>query len=341
MPAMTQMTAVDIEICTAALKVEHPELFHYTRPQSFEAMLQSQTLWSTYSGDLDDKNEIATLKPLLIPCVAGLFNQEVKTRDAGKRNPFFGRGGGTSHAKQFVAKLYEATFDKNDPNRAVDAYTTSFTTHAADSDFERANGLESQWSRYAPDGFCFVFDMAAMGNLLGSEFDSRDYTHLNLERVRYAAEGVPLREHFDFIEPAIRSAIDQYFKDFEKPEMAIVEFLRAATLLKRQCFMEEREVRIVAIPGAPGYQAQAAIEHSDDIVKPLPIIDTAPKKHVTMFRDASIKLPIKRVIVGPSEHQAGNAETARRLLKDSAPVVLSEIPWQASPASCRSPTRSP
>jgi hypothetical protein len=47
---MTRMTAVDIQICTAALRVEHPELFHYTRPQSFEAILQSQTLWSTYSG---------------------------------------------------------------------------------------------------------------------------------------------------------------------------------------------------------------------------------------------------------------------------------------------------
>ena len=86
---MTGMKAVDIQICTAALKVEHPELFHYTRPQSFEAIWATQTLWATYSGDLDDKKEITTLKPLLVPCVAGLFNQEVKTRDAGRRNLFF------------------------------------------------------------------------------------------------------------------------------------------------------------------------------------------------------------------------------------------------------------
>jgi hypothetical protein len=322
---MTRMQAVDIQICTAALKVEHPELFHYTRPQSFEAIWGTQTLWSTYSGDLDDKKEIATLKPLLLQCVAGVFNQQVKTRDAGKRNLFYSRGAGIPHARQFIGSLYEATFDKNDPDRAVDAYTTSFTTHAADSDFERANGLASQWARYAPDGFCFVFDTAAMGDLIGTEFDTRDYTHLNLERVRYAADGLPLRDLFDFIEPAVRSAIDQYFKDFEKPEMATVEFLRAATLLKRQCFREEREIRIVAIPGAPGYQAQSAIEHSDYVARPLPIIDPTPKRHVTMFRDAGIKLPIKRVIVGPSEHQESNVALARNLVGADR-VTLSQIP---------------
>jgi hypothetical protein len=322
---MTRMKAVDIQICTAALKVQHPELFHYTRPQSFAAILQSQTLWATYFRDLDDEKEIATLKPALLRCVASLFHQGVKTRDAGTRNLYFHRGGGIAYAKPFIASLYNATFDKNDPDRAVDAFTTSFTTHAADSDFERANGLASQWTRYAPDGFCFVFDTSEMGALLSAEFDTRDYTHLNLEQVRYATDGKPLREHFDFIEPAVRSAVAQYFDGVEQTEMATVEFLRAATLLKRPCFREEREVRIVAIPGAPSYQAQAAIECADYVVKPLPIIDPEPKRHVTMFRDAGIQLPIKRVIVGPSTHQAANAERARRMLKDSVRVVLSEI----------------
>ena len=325
---MTKMKAVDIQICTAGLKVEHPELFHYTRPLSFEKILEKQTLWSTYSGDLDDKKEIATLKPLLLQCVAGVFNQEVKTRDTGTKNLFYTRRCGIPHAKQFIDSLYQATFENNDPDRAVDAYTTSFTTHAKDSDFERANGLVSQWARYAPDGFCFVFDTAAMGDLLGAEFDTRDYTHLNLEPVRYATSGVPLREHFDFIEPAVRLAVDQFFKNFEKQEMATVEFLRAATLLKLECFREEREVRIVAIPGAPGYQAQSAIEHADYVVKPLPIIDPTPKRHVTMFRDSGIKLPIKRVIVAPSEHQAANAALARKFVGDDR-VTLSQIPTAA------------
>ena len=82
----------------------------------------------------------------------------------------------------------------------------------------------------------------------------------------------PLNEYFDFIEPALHTAVDQYFRGYERPEMATVEFLRCATLLKRATFREEREVRVVAIPGTPGYQKQAAREYPDIFVrKPIPL----------------------------------------------------------------------
>ena len=308
------MKAVDIVIGSTELIAEHPELYHYTRRLAFEGILGSNTLWATHFRDLDDKKEIATLKPLLLRTVEGIFDEEVKTRSRATRNRYRHRGGGIPHAERFIASLYGATFDKNQPRFAVDAFTTSFTTHVADSDFERSNGLPSQWRRYAPDGFCIVLDTAAMCGLLRSEFDTRDYTHLNLEHVRYAFDGVPLRDHFDDVEPALRNAVDQYFKDDPNPEMATVAFLRCATLLKKPCFNEERELRIVAIPGAPGYQEWAAKEHADYVAKPLPTIDPSPKRHIVIFQDAGIKLPIKRVIVGPSTHQAENADLARSLV---------------------------
>jgi hypothetical protein len=243
-----QMKAVDIVIGSTELMAEHPELFHYTRRPAFEAILGSNTLWATHFRDLDDKNEIATLKPLLLRSLADIFDAEVKTRAAPSGTGTWHHGGSIPHAERFIASLYGATFDKNKPRFAVDAFTTSFTTHVADSDLERSNGLPSQWKRYAPDGFCIVLDTAAMCGLLGSEFDTRDYTHLNLERARYAFDHVPLRDHFDDVEPALRSAVDQFFKDYPNPEMGTVEFLRSATLLKKPCFKEERELRIVAIP---------------------------------------------------------------------------------------------
>jgi hypothetical protein len=50
----------------------------------------------------------------------------------------------------------------------------SFSTHADDSEYERKNGLLSQWEGYAgPDGYCFVFDTSAMARHLGQEMDSR------------------------------------------------------------------------------------------------------------------------------------------------------------------------
>jgi hypothetical protein len=182
----------------------------------------------------------------------------------------------------------------------------------------------SQWTRYAPDGFCIVLDTTAMCDLLGTEFDTRDFTHLNLEPARYAVDGVPLREHFTDLEPSLRSAIDQHFRDVPSPEMGMIEFLRSATLLKHPDFIEEREVRIIAVPGASGYQEQSAKECPTYVAKPLPIIDPDPKRHITIFRDAGVTLPIKRVIVGPSAHQAENAELARNLIGADR-VVLSRL----------------
>jgi hypothetical protein len=47
-----------------------------------------------------------------------------------------------------------------------------------------------------------------------------------------------------------------------------------------------------------------------------------------MFRDSGIKLPIKRVIVAPSEHQVANAALARKFVGDDR-VTLSQIPTAA------------
>lgn len=315
--------AVDIVIGSVALQANHPELFHYTRWPGFEAIIRSNTFWATHFLDLPDEHKLTVLKPLLLEMLAALFDDEVATRNRPTRNRYRHRGGAMPHAERFLASLFRSTFEKNDPSRAVDAFTTSFSTHSADSDFERENGLLSQWTRYAPDGFCIVLDTTAMCGLLGSEFDTRDFTHLNLEATRYAMGDIPLREHFTDLEPALRSAIEQHFRDDPNPEMGMIEFLRSATLLHVD-FKEEREVRIVAIPGAPAYQKQAAKEHADYVVKPLPIIDPDPKRHITIFREAGVTLPIKRVIVGPSVHQAENAELARSLIAADR-VVLSKL----------------
>jgi hypothetical protein len=320
---------LDIVIGSAKLQADHPELFHYTRPEGFRAIIGSQTLWATLFRDLTDQQEIRVLKPALRAAIIDLFDKAVAKRSRAVRRRFDHCGGATFQADKFVDSVYKSTFERNDPRFAVDAFTTSFTTHAADSPFERENGLLSQWTEYAPDGFCIVLDTVEMCRLLGLEFDTRDYTHLNLEPIRYAFKGVPLRDHFPDLEPALISSIEQFLNQVHHPEMAMIEFLQSATLLKEPGCQEEREVRIVAIPGAPSYQAQAAKEHAHYVAKPLPRIDPHPngsgKLHITIFDGLGIKLPIKRVIVGPSAHQASNAALARDLV-GSDRVTLSQIP---------------
>jgi hypothetical protein len=327
-----QMREVGIVIGSAELQADHSELFHYTRAAGFESIIRSNTLWATLFRDLKDQQEIKVLKPQLTTTILELFDKAVARRGRSVRRRFEHFGGARFQANKFVASIYKSTFERSDPRFAVDAFTTSFTTHAADSQFERENGLPSQWTEYAPDGFCIVLDTAEMCRLLGLEFDKRDFTHLNLEPVRYAFEAVPLRVHFPDLEPALISSIEQFLDHVHNPEMAMIQFLQSATLLKETKYKEEREVRIVAIPGAPGYQAQAAREYPHFVAKPLPKIEPHPNgsgsRHLTIFDDLGIELPIKRVIVGPSAHQASNAALARDLV-DADRVTLSQLPLPA------------
>jgi hypothetical protein len=147
---------LDIVIGSAKLQADHPELFHYTGAESFRAIIGSQTLWATLFRDLKDQQEIRVLKPALRAAIVDPFDRAVAKRSRAVRRRFDHYGGPTNQADRFVDSIYKSTFERNDPRFAIDAFTTSFTTHAADSPFERENGLLSQWTEYAPDGFCIV-----------------------------------------------------------------------------------------------------------------------------------------------------------------------------------------
>jgi hypothetical protein len=242
---------LDIVIGSAKLQADHPELFHYTRPEGFRAIIGSQTLWAALFRDLKDQQEIRVLKPVLRTAIVDLFDKAVAKRSRAVKRRFDHCGGATFQADKFVDSVYKSTFDRNDPRFAVDAFTTSFTTHAADSPFERENGLLSQWTEYAPDGFCIVLDTVEMCRLLGLEFDARDYTHLNLEPIRYAFEGVPLRDHFPDLEPALISSIEQFLNQVYHPEMAMIEFLQSATLLKEPGYQKSGRSGLSRSPARP------------------------------------------------------------------------------------------
>jgi hypothetical protein len=140
---------IDTEICSAKLKAEHPELFHYIGRGGFEPIVKTNTLWATHFRHLNDDAEISTLRRQLLESMAAVLGKEVKRHNAGIRNQYYRHGGARPIARDFVASLYASTFERSDANFAVDAYTPSFSTHAADTPYERENGLKSQWRYYA------------------------------------------------------------------------------------------------------------------------------------------------------------------------------------------------
>jgi hypothetical protein len=100
------------------------------------------------------------------------------------------------------------------------------------------------------------------------------------------------------------------------------------TLLKSPEYKLEREVRVVAIPGTSEMAKLAAKEYPQqfDARVPLPKISTRPnsdKRYAALFGGLGLRLPIKRVIVGPGERQGERADRARMLLTD-VPVTLSQ-----------------
>src|SRR5439155_11255462 len=97
---------------------------------------------------------------------------------------------------------------------------------------------------------------------------------------------------------------------------------------RRGAGQEEREVRIVAIPPSQRLYAEIRRHHTEQPPRPMkPVVKGEGRRRVVLFESLSAKLPIKRVIVGPSRHQQENADRARDLLGSRIPLHCSETPF--------------
>jgi hypothetical protein len=235
-----------------------------------------------------------------------------------------------------VNTLYAATFDGRASYSALDAYLFSFSTHAEDTAFDREHGIPSQWEGYAgPDGYCLVFDIGEVARMLGREMDARYWARLTLDPVRYADQ--PVEYIFPELVDASADTLRQFIDGVKLPEMAVPEFLAGTTLLKAAAYKSEREVRIVAIPGTAKMAKHAAKEYPDqfDATAPLPEIRARPdtgKRYIALFEGLGLRLPVKRVIVGPGARQEERGERARSMLRD-VPVTMSRCPRENASAA--------
>jgi hypothetical protein len=321
---MALINEVELVLCSVETQAAHPELFHYTSSQAFESIVTSNTFWASHYRDMADTQEVLLLRDALPAPVAGQFDAILTCLNQAGRDVLEESGGTAQLARDFVNSLYGATFDGQATFGALDAFLVSFSTHARDDEFVRVNGLDSQWARYAsPDGLCIVLDTTAFAQHLGLEADARYWIGPRLDPVRYADAAI--EELFPELVAESGNTLRRFLAGVEYPEMGVPEFLAGATLLKGADFRSEREVRVVAISGNQALSDQAATDHpSDFTVLPLPAVRQRPggRRYVTLFESLGLKLPIKRVIVGPSTRQEENVALARSLLP-GVEVVLS------------------
>ena len=309
---------VPLLVCDPQVWRAHPELYHYTGRTGFDGVVRSNSFWATHFRDLkDDPTEVVGLRTALPPAIAARYDEIVANfkTDRIARRLWKKEGRGLGTARDFVNSLYSATFDGKTPT-ALDAFVTSFSTHAADGGFEREHGLWSQWRDYAgPDGYCIVLDTKAMALLLSEECDVRYWAHLKLDPVRYGDR--PIAELFPELVEAAGRTLQQFLTKEHEPEMGVQEFLIGSTLLKNPKYIPERELRIVAIPGTSKMSTIALREHAD-VFKSLPLPEIRPRndgrRYVSVFEGKSIRLPISRVIVGPAVGAEERVAHVRSLL---------------------------
>jgi hypothetical protein len=240
-------------------------------------------------------------------------------------------------ATDFVNALYATTFDNLTGSFFVEPFISSFCSHSKHQAYEVRNGLLSQWRGYGRDGgYCIVFNTAELAQLLGREFDSHYWVHLNINEVNYDVSDTSIEQLFPILLDRCDYFLSHVLAGSLRPPMVedgFAPFVAAATLFKHQGFREESEVRIVAMPGSGVLLDQVQREHSDFRPAPLkPILSAATeegrrRRYVVLFDNLKIKLPIKRIIVGPSRHQEQNYRRARELIDANIQIDRSETPF--------------
>lgn len=157
-----------------------------------------------------------------------------------------------------------------------------------------------------------------------------------MNTVQHAADEVSVDERF----PKLMSACDQYLSQIlsvlnppaePSPQHDPVPFVSSATLFKHRGFREEREARIVAICSSQFVREAAA--RLRDYFTPLPdrTREKNGRRYIPLFEGLNVKLPVNRVIVGPSRNQASKCALARELLGSTPPVSCSDTPFIGRP----------
>jgi Protein of unknown function (DUF2971) len=317
----------------------HPHLYHYTSEVGLKGIIESNSIWATSFEHLNDAQEIIELKEPLTTALAGRFAALVASRAFGRKpiqNVVAELGGeekvARSLAESWTKALYTATFDPDEAKRNLHCCIASFCSHASDQEYERDNGLLSQWRGYGGNGgYCLVFDSEQFVGMCEKEKAAYQYTFLDFMPAHYRRDE-PVADVFPELFEASAKAVDAALnKKTPETDLIFNPFVAAATRTRHCGFYEEREIRLVAcvttevadkkIRHLPEYVPQALkptfrVKHGD-----------REKMHVAVFDKAEARLPLVKVLVGPSAHQLENKQRIEKIIPKGVPIHLSEPPF--------------
>jgi Protein of unknown function (DUF2971) len=332
---------IEVTIAEASFATTHPELHHYTSFDGLAGIYQSNTIRATHFTKLNDSTEVILFREPLTPELEKRFDALIRAKQKQDRRVLFQvfRAGGikyvsTNLAKGLASSLYQVTFEGGASFEFCDTYISSYCAHS-DQPYESLNGLLSQWRGYGTGGgYCIVLDTAKLISMLAQEFDRWHYVRINIDSVHYAVDGEPPGNLFSELVNCCETILTEVLNGNMEPSAtdAFLPFVRGATLYKHQGFREEREVRVVAMPGSQELQNRVNVESGETDSRPCKNVSVINDKggkrsYISLFEGLTTELPIKRVIVGPSRNQEKNFELARTLLPKDLPVTKSATPF--------------
>ena len=330
---------------------EHSELFHYTSVSALRGILDSGVLWATQASHLNDTTEMKLVWGRLIDRLTNRLNEEFGKLARG--NADFERRidhvGGVRHIAQsegeMLANLMRSQLlGDHEAEGAAVPFVFSFTKHGGDTAqgrYRQQHGMLSQWRGYGgSDGVAIVFDTRKIERLLGLECCQFDYFSCYLATVVYDSDDLSLTQEF----PKLTDAIQEYSRAWvESNADAAQESLNkiapelpiAAGRLKHIAYGEEDECRIVAATMSSKFR-QDLEDAGLSTGKPAKPVSHREGRcgsipYIKLFDGFDEDLPIKRIIVGPSQNQIAHEEAIQEMVDGtSIHVQPSGIPFVGS-----------
>lgn len=312
-----------------------PELFHYTSFETAKAILETQTLWATDFRHLNDPTEFRHVKPKLIDLLVPKLKKVIKALPSTpeKKRSIRSQGGNHNTAITEADTIMRALFDTTFGDKGYfPGYIASFCSHVAGS-YENENGLLSMWRGYGKNGVALVFDTAKLKEHIKVEKSCYLYNDIYFGHARY---DTPDLNFSDVLKPTFLDKCVEFYnaligRDKDRAQGLLdapfVESLASmAVFLKHQAFVEECEVRIVALPwdqrhldaAPPGTQGRLKE------IKP-----SRPDRHCIELFNNDQPLPITRIIVGPQSAQDECVTELKRLTKGRGITIShSETPYR-------------
>jgi len=201
--------------------------------------------------------------------------------------------------------------------------------------------LLSQWRGYGiGGGAALIFDTEKLEEILAKESISYQYSAVLLADLIYSDDELKFKNELSGEIKILSDIARQFFnhENYEKEKeidssRGYIPFVKCISRYKHFGFSEEKEVRVVALPTVFDEEYIKLAKADDAILKPEKMRKYRLKNeqrvpYIDLFELDDIKLPIKKIIIGPhKDKEAREIELREILSKTNIEIACSEIPY--------------